>query len=58
MVAKRIEGIVTPVVTPLSPEGELDREGVFRHQDFLLKHGIAAIFVLGTTGEGFRRCAV
>ena len=52
MVAKRIEGIVTPVVTPLSPEGELDREGVFRHQDFLLKHGIAAIFVLGTTGEG------
>ena len=52
MGAKRIEGIVTPVVTPLMADGQLDREGVFRHQDFLLKRGIAAIFVLGTTGEG------
>ena len=52
MAAKRIEGIVTPVVTPLTAAGGLDREGVFRHQDFLLRHGIAAIFVLGTTGEG------
>ena len=48
----RIEGIVTPVVTPLLPNGHLDYAAVERHQDFLLRRGISAIFVLGTTGEG------
>lgn len=48
----RLEGIVTPVVTPLENAGGLDRESVHKHQNFLIERGICAIFVLGTTGEG------
>jgi len=47
---KRIEGIVTPVVTPLTKNGNIDHEAVFKHHDFLISNGISAIFVLGTTG--------
>ncbi|MDD3153283.1 MAG: dihydrodipicolinate synthase family protein [Victivallaceae bacterium] len=49
---ERLEGIVTPVVTMLQDNGQLDRDGVIRHQNFLIDRGIAGIFVLGTTGEG------
>ena len=50
--AKRIEGIVTPVVTPLNARGNLDVAALCRHHEYLLENGVAAIFVLGTTGEG------
>lgn len=52
MSRQRLEGIVTPVVTPLTPEQKLDKTALGRLFDFLLGHGIAAVFVLGTTGEG------
>ena len=52
MIRQRLEGIVTPVVTPLTPEQKLDSAALGRLFDFLLGHGIAAVFVLGTTGEG------
>ena len=50
--AKRIEGIVPPVVTPLDARGNLDVEALRRHHEYLLANGVAALFVLGTTGEG------
>ena len=49
---KRIEGIVPPVVTPLNAYGSLDCQALVRHHEYLLKNGVAALFVLGTTGEG------
>ena len=52
MLPRQINGIVTPVITPLLPDGTLDVDSVRKHQNFLIDHGIAAIFVLGTTGEG------
>jgi len=48
----RIEGIVPPVVTPLTCNGDLDIAGLQRHHEYLLKNDVAALFVLGTTGEG------
>jgi len=48
----RIEGIVPPVVTPLNRHGNLDCVALERHHDYLLANGVAALFVLGTTGEG------
>ncbi|MBP5638103.1 MAG: dihydrodipicolinate synthase family protein [Victivallales bacterium] len=50
MKKKRIEGIVTPVVTPLTKNGNVDHDAVSKHHDFLIDNGISAIFVLGTTG--------
>ncbi len=52
MIKKRIEGIVPPVVTPLTAEGMLDIAALKRHHEYLLKNGVSALFVLGTTGEG------
>ena len=46
------EGVVVPMVTPLTDSGALDRRGVERLVDFLLEGGVNGIFVLGTTGEG------
>ena len=50
--SKRIEGIVPPVVTPLNRYGALDSSALVRHHEYLLNSGVAALFVLGTTGEG------
>ncbi len=47
---KRIEGIITPVITPLTKNGNIDHEAVKKHHDFLITNGVSAIFVLGTTG--------
>ena len=49
---KRIEGIVPPVVTPLKCDGTLDCRSLCRHHEYLIKNRVAALFVLGTTGEG------
>jgi dihydrodipicolinate synthase/N-acetylneuraminate lyase len=61
-------GAVVPMVTPVTPGGQLDEPAVHRLVDFLIAGGVDGIFVLGTTGEGvsvprsFRRrlveCAV
>ncbi len=49
---KRLEGIVTPMVTPLTPDGRLDVAGVERLTEFLIAGGVSGLFPLGTTGEG------
>ena len=52
MVSRRIEGIVPPVITPLNANGNLDCTALKKHHEYLLKNGVSALFVLGTTGEG------
>ncbi len=46
------QGVVVPMITPVTREGMLDEPAVDRVVDFLLAGGVDGIFVLGTTGEG------
>jgi 4-hydroxy-tetrahydrodipicolinate synthase len=39
------------MVTPVTPQGDLDEPGVRRVIDHLIEGGVSGIFVLGTTGE-------
>ena len=48
---KRIKGIIPPMVTPLTSEGQIDREGSARIVEHLIGGGVGGIFILGTTGE-------
>jgi dihydrodipicolinate synthase/N-acetylneuraminate lyase len=45
-------GVVVPMVTPVTATGELDETAVDRLVDSLVAGGVQGIFVLGTTGEG------
>ena len=47
----RYQGLVTPMVTPLTEQGEIDLATTMRLMKFLYQHD-ANPFVLGTTGEG------
>jgi dihydrodipicolinate synthase/N-acetylneuraminate lyase len=49
---KVYQGVIVPIVTPLTPQGELDEPALRRIIDFLAAGGVQGIFVLGTTGEG------
>lgn len=44
-------GIVVPMITPITDDGELDVPGVRRVIDYMIEGGVDGIFVLGTTGE-------
>lgn len=46
-----LEGIITPMITPLNKESGLDMEGLDRLIDHLLAGGVNGLFILGTTGE-------
>lgn len=48
---KKIQGIIPPMITPLKGNDELDREGAVRLVEHMLKGGVHALFLLGTTGE-------
>jgi dihydrodipicolinate synthase/N-acetylneuraminate lyase len=50
-VTKQHHGVVAPMVTPVTPQGDLDEPAVRRVIDHLLEGGVSGIFVLGTTGE-------
>lgn len=47
-----LKGIITPMMTPLLPAGELDKTALHKLLEHLLNGGVNAVFVLGTTGEG------
>lgn len=47
----KLHGIIPPVVTPMTPDQELDLPRLRSHIDFMLAKGVHGIFVLGTTGE-------
>jgi dihydrodipicolinate synthase/N-acetylneuraminate lyase len=44
-------GIVVPMITPVTAQGDVDEAGARRVMDFLLDGGVHGVFVLGTTGE-------
>lgn len=48
----RLEGIVTPMITPLKKDFSLDMDGVENLVEYLIKGGVSALFPLGTTGGG------
>ncbi|RPI51843.1 MAG: dihydrodipicolinate synthase family protein, partial [Chloroflexi bacterium] len=50
-ISKQGSGIVVPMVTPFTPDGDLDEPAVRRVVAHLLAGGGSGIFVLGTTGE-------
>lgn len=47
----RYEGIVPPILTPLTGRDQLDSEGLSRLVERLIVGGVSGIFALGTTGE-------
>jgi 4-hydroxy-tetrahydrodipicolinate synthase len=44
-------GVVVPMVTPVTAQGDLDEASARRVIDHLLQGGVNGIFVVGTTGE-------
>jgi dihydrodipicolinate synthase/N-acetylneuraminate lyase len=48
-----LEGIIVPTLTPMSEKGDaLNLEGVAPQVEELVRHGVNALFLGGTTGEG------
>ena len=48
----KLQGIVVPMITPLTGAGMLDYAGLEKLTNHLIDGGCAALFGLGTTGEG------
>lgn len=48
---KLLEGIIVPLVTPLSGNGQIDIEGLNNLIEHVIQGGVHGIFILGTTGE-------
>lgn len=44
-------GVIIPMITPVTPNGELDEPAVRRVIEHLIEGGVSGIFILGTTGE-------
>lgn len=53
---KNLHGIVTPLVTPLTEDCQLDIAGLERLIEHVIRGGVHGVFVLGTTGEGPSLC--
>src|SRR5262245_64907337 len=45
-------GVVPPLISPLEPSGDADREGMARLVEHLLEAGCSGLFVTGGCGEG------
>jgi 4-hydroxy-tetrahydrodipicolinate synthase len=48
----RLTGVIPPLVTPLTPTGELDVESLGRLIEHVFEGGAGGVFLLGSTGEG------
>lgn len=49
--AHRLTGVVPPVCTPLTAEGDVDTGSLERLVDYLLEGGVDGLFTLGSTSE-------
>ncbi len=47
----KIQGIIPPMITPLKGEDQIDIDGTMRLVEHMIKGGVQALFLLGTTGE-------
>lgn len=48
----KLKGIVPPVITPLTEDGQIDCIGLKTLLEHILDGGVHGLFILGTTGEG------
>lgn len=53
----KFEGIYTPAVTPLGPDGQIDREGFAAVLESLIEAKVHGIIVGGSTGEYYAQSA-
>ena len=49
---EKLSGIIPPMVTPLTSNRALDKDGVAKMVEHLVGGGVDGLFLLGTTGEG------
>ncbi|UCM89836.1 dihydrodipicolinate synthase family protein [Streptomyces marincola] len=47
----RLTGVIPPVCTPLTPEGDVDTHSLLRLVDHLTGAGVSGLFLLGSTSE-------
>lgn len=47
-------GIIPPIITPLTKEGKLDRDGMCKVIDHCIDGGVTGVFTMGSTGEAMR----
>jgi 4-hydroxy-tetrahydrodipicolinate synthase len=47
-----LRGVIPPIITPLTADGQVDVTSLRRLVDFQIDAGVDALFVLGTGGEG------
>jgi hypothetical protein len=53
----KFEGIYTPAITPLGPEGQIDRDGFAAVLEQLIEAKVHGIIVGGSTGEYYAQTA-
>ena len=49
---KNFEGIIPPIVTPFTREGEIDERKIRKEMEICMKAGANGLSVAGSTGEG------
>ncbi|WP_168207447.1 dihydrodipicolinate synthase family protein [Microlunatus elymi] len=49
---RRFGGVIPPLVTPLTPAGDLDTDSLGRLIEHVFDGGASGVFLLGSTGEG------
>lgn len=47
------KGVMVPMVTPFTEDGDLDEQALRELTHFLIEHGVDALFPAGSTGEGW-----
>lgn len=52
MIFKKLAGIITATVTPLTKDGQISVQGLSKLTHFLIEKGIHGLFPCGSTGEG------
>ncbi|MDF7826530.1 dihydrodipicolinate synthase family protein [Pontiellaceae bacterium B12227] len=50
---EELKGLIVPVLTPFSDDGQIDERAFIGHLEFLAQHGVQRIMVNGTTAEFF-----
>ena len=51
MAAKELKGVLPPMITPFTPEGEIYEKGLNEVIDFLVDRGVHGIFAIGSYGS-------
>lgn len=52
MTINRLNGIIPPLVTPMTDQGLLDKTGLSTLIEHVVNDNVHGVFILGTTGEG------